>query len=149
MGEVPVSNWGRGKPREASGEQTGVRVRGCVPQVAGTACAKAQKWGSRGDDARQEKATPEGARLVERNGLGTGSRAGSSWESGPRRGRRKGRKRDGAALVLLRLETHNSTPSLPISPHPQLSIRCQESHPYKQGWRTHIPLKPTLAQAQA
>ena len=45
---------------------------------------KGLKWGYRGNNARHGEATPERARLVERDGLGTGSQAGSSWESSPR-----------------------------------------------------------------
>ena len=72
---------------EATGGLRGTaRSRGeglCVP-VEGAVRAKARDWGYRGDHARHEEATPERAGLVERDGLGTGSWAGSSWKSGPR-----------------------------------------------------------------
>lgn len=62
----------------------GSRGEGLCAPVEGTVRAKARKWGYRDDCAGHEEATPERARLVERDGLGTGSWAGSSWKSGPR-----------------------------------------------------------------
>lgn len=83
-GRGPCFKVGDGETTGGLRGTDGSRSEGLCAPVEGTVCAKAGKWGYRGNNARHEEATPERARLVERDGLGTGSRTGSSWESSPK-----------------------------------------------------------------